>query len=229
MKRLAPSLLLLFVCSSVCFSQSLTWYRFDKTFISNHYSTSAIGSLPFSNSHRAGTVHSTSCGGKDGELHIGMRLPEVNLPSGQMPLTDTSTGTDSNWGLVAELPNANQGNGPARLGLLAGKPIMFHGYFRVWDEGHGTGDTPPSNPHHVFEVHPAWGFNGTGVSFSRKNLIASIASYRGYGATKFKPMFKNFRDEVWPLAYQDGETLFLGLVKNANFYQLPVKIKSITA
>lgn len=44
---------------------------------------------------------------------IGMRLPEVNLPSGQMSLTNTPTGSDPNWGLVAELPNANLGNGPA--------------------------------------------------------------------------------------------------------------------
>jgi hypothetical protein len=56
-----------------------------------------------------------------------------------------------------------------------------------------------------------------------------MANYSGYGATKFKPMFTHFKNRVWPVAYQDGQTLFLGLVKNANFYQLPAKVKSITS
>jgi hypothetical protein len=30
------------------------------------------------------------------------------------------------------------------------------GNFRVWDEGHAVGSFYPRNPHHVFEVHPAW-------------------------------------------------------------------------
>jgi len=213
------------------FLKNLSWYGFDKTFVSTNYSDSAIGDLSFKNFHPAKDVHDNSCGGKDGELHIGMRLPEVNLPNGQMPLTNGPGGNDPNWGLVAELPNASLGNGPGRLAALAGKPITFHGYFRVWDEGHGRGPSPLSNPHHVFEIHPAWGFNGTGVSFMKTNLVSSMAQYSGYGASKFKSMFKAFTDGTWPLAYQNGQTLFPGLVKNANFYQLPVKVissKSIT-
>lgn len=34
---------------------------------------------------------------------------------------------------------------------------------------------------------------------------------------------------TWPLAFQDEQQLHLGLVKNANFYQLPVKVTSINA
>jgi hypothetical protein len=87
------------------------FYRFDKTFISNNYSDSAIGNLTVNQFHPAGNVHSTSCGGNDGELHIGFRLPEVGLPPNQMPLTAPPSGTDANWGAVAELPNASAGNG----------------------------------------------------------------------------------------------------------------------
>lgn len=229
MKRTTFVLLTVLFLQTICFSQALTWYRFDNTFISNSYSNSAIGNLSFNNFHPAGNVHSTSCGGNDGELHIGMRLPEVALPAAQMPLTNAPSGTDPNWGLVAELPNASQGNGPSKLAQLSGQPITFQGYFRVWDEGHGSGASPPSNPHHVFEMHPAWGFKGGIVTFMQKNLVASMASYQGYGATKFKPMFQEFTNQVWPLAYQDGQTLFVGLKKNANFYQLPVRVTGITS
>lgn len=221
-------LLLIFLFSfNLSVGQTITWYRFDKTFISNHYNDSAIGDITTTAFHPAGSVHSTSCGGDDGELHIGFRLPEVDLPSSQMPLTAPRSGSDPNWGMVAELPNAASGNGPSLLGQLAGMSVTFRGFFRVWDEGHGTGASPASNPHHVFEVHPAWGFDGGSIHFLKKNLVRSMAGFSGYGATKFKPMFKAFNDGTWPLAFQDGQQLHLGLVKNSNFYQLPVKVKSV--
>ncbi len=220
--------LVIFLGASLCVGQ-ITWYRFDRTFISNHYTDSAIGDITANQFHPAHNVHSTSCGGEDGELHIGLRLPEVGLPSSQMPLTAPPAGTDPDWGLVAELPNANGGNGPALLAQLAGIPTTFHGYFRVWDEGHGQGASPPSNPHHVFEVHPAWGFDGGTVHFMRKDLVKRIPGFRGYGLAKYRPMFQAFSNGEWPLAFQDGQQLHLGLVKNANFYQIPVKVKSISS
>lgn len=228
-RRIAVSLLVLFLSANLALAQTITWYGFDQTFISSHYTDSAIGDITATQFHPAGNVHSTSCGGNDGELHIGIRLPEVQLPTDEMPLTAPVIGADPDWGLVAELPNASLGTGPTLLAQLAGMSATFHGFFRVWDEGHGAGASPPSNPHHVFELHPAWGFDGTGVHFFRKNLVKSMAGFSGYGATKFKPMFQAFNDGTWPLAFQDGQQLHLGLVRNANFYQLPVKVISINA
>jgi hypothetical protein len=163
-----------------------------------------------------------------------MTLPEVNLPNGQMPLSDSPGGDDEDWGVVAELPNTKSDSGKSQLAKLAGQPLKFFGYFRVWDEGHGQGHVFPSNPHHVFEVHPAWGFsgtaaNGTAVNFMRKDLVRPMESYRGFGATKFKPLFKSLTDEEWPLAFRSGGRLHLGLRRFSNFFQLPVKIKSITS
>lgn len=217
-----------------CFGQSLTWYPFDRDFISAKYSTSAIGDLSFHVSHPASTIHSSSCGGKDAELHIGMTLQEVDLPNGQIPLSDSPSGDDDDWGVVAELPNTSSGNGKSQLAKLAGQPVRFFGYFRVWDEGHAQGHVFPSNPHHVFEVHPAWGFsgtaaNGSAVNFMRKDLVKPMASYRGYGATKFRPLFKSLADEEWPLAFRAGGKLHLGLLRFSNFFQLPVRIKSIAS
>ncbi len=222
------SVLALFLCASICVGQTVTFYRFDKTFISSNYSDSAIGDLTVNQFHPAGNVHSTTCGGNDGELHIGFRLPEVGLPANQMPLTAPPSGTDPNWGAVAELPNASAGNGPTLLAQLAGVSITFHGYFRVWDEGHGAGNSPPSNPHHVLEVHPAWGFDGGSLHFMRQDLVKQIPGYRGYGLAKYRPMFQAFSNGDWPLAFQDDQTLRVGLVRNSNFYQIPVKVKSIS-
>ena len=113
--RRFTSVFLLLTLSSVCFGQNLTWYPFDRDFISAKYSTSAIGDLSFAVSHPASTIHSSSCGGNDAELHIGMTLPEINLPNGQMPLSDSPGGDDDDWGVVAELPNTSSGNGNLNL------------------------------------------------------------------------------------------------------------------
>jgi hypothetical protein len=191
------SLLALLLCASLCAGQNVTFYRFDKTFISNNYSDSAIGNLTVNQFHPAGNVHSTSCGGNNGELHIGFRLPEVGLPGNQMPLTAPPSGTDANWGAVAELPNASAGNGPSLLTQLAGTPITFHGYFRVWDEGHGQGASPPSNPHHVLEVHPAWGFDGGSIHFMRQDLVKKMPGFWSYGLAKYRPMFQSFSNGEW--------------------------------
>lgn len=220
--------LALFLLSGVSLAQQtkLNWYPFDRDFINSQYSDSSIGELRAKAAFAAKNVHTESCGGNDSELHIGIRLADVALPAGQMPISGPVKSNDPGWGVVAELPNGKMADGPSKFAKLAGKPVTFTGYFRVWDEGHAVGAVHPSNPHHVFEVHPAWGFRGTGVSFSREDLVASMGSYRGYGATKFRPLLKAIADEKWPLAYQDGGNLFLGLAKDQNFYQLPVRVKA---
>jgi hypothetical protein len=223
------SLLLVSLLTTLCIAQDVTWYKFDRDFINAKYSTSAIGNLSFSESHPAGSIHASKCGGKDGEIHIGMRLSEVQLPNGQMPLTDSPGSDDDDWGLVAELPNAKSGNGKSKLAELAGEPIKFFGYFRVWDEGHGAGDAPPSNPHHVFEIHPAWGFSGTGVNFMRKDLVRPMPSYKGYGLNKLKPLFQSLSDGEWPLAFRSNDTLHLGLQRFSNFFQIAAKVTSVTS
>lgn len=221
------SLVLVSLFTGLCVAQEITWYKFDRDFINAKYSDSAIGTLSFTASHPAKNVHASTCGGKDAELHIGMTLAEVQLSNSQMPLSDSPDSDDDDWGVVAELPNAKSGNGQAKLAQLAGQPIEFAGYFRVWDEGHSVGAVHPSNPHHVFEIHPAWGFRGPGVSFMRADLVRPMTTYRGYGATKFKPLFQSLNNEEWPLVFRDGGTLHVGLMKFSNFFQLAVRVKSI--
>jgi hypothetical protein len=70
LRRSTLSIILGFFLATACVAQGLTWYRFDKDFISSNYSDSAIGNLSAKRFHPAKTVHSISCGGNDGELHI---------------------------------------------------------------------------------------------------------------------------------------------------------------
>jgi hypothetical protein len=221
---------LLWPSFSLAQQPTVHWYAFDNDFISANYAAdSAIAELSAKRFNAAKTVHSIKCGGNDGELHIGISLSDVRLSASQMPLTSSPDGDNQDWGLVAELPNAGDGDGPKQLKKLNGKAVTFQGYFRVWDEGHAVGVVHPSNPHHVFEVHPAWGFNGAGATFIDAGLIDSMDGYSGFGATKFKPLFKRLNDGEWPLAYQAGGSLHVGLIKDQNFYQLPVRVRKIKA
>lgn len=79
----------------------MTWYKFDREFINANYTNSAIGDLSFTQAHPAKNVHSSSCGGKDAELHIGMTLDEIQLPANQMPLSDSPDSDDEDWGVVS--------------------------------------------------------------------------------------------------------------------------------
>jgi hypothetical protein len=74
----------------------------------------------------AGSVHSTKCGGNDSELHIGIFDAGLDLPSTDFP-PSVPVGSASEWGLVAELPDANQGDGPSTLAGVATDPVTFTG------------------------------------------------------------------------------------------------------
>ncbi len=108
-----------------------------------------------------------------------------------------------------------------------GKPLNFNGYLRVWDEGHAQGPVHASNPHHVMEVHPAWGFNGQGVSFSAKRLVAAIPGFSGYGASKFKSLFSTLNANQWPRVYQDADYVHIKMRESPNFFQLPVQVREV--
>ena len=217
----------LILLSTVVNAQEIRWYSFDRDFISEQYSNSAIGELSVKKFRPASSIHSESCGGNDAEIHIGIKKSDIDLPSTQMPATN-SPAADANWGIVAELPNAKNGDGKTKLADLAGQPATFTGYFRVWDEGHAVGSVAPSNPHHVFEIHPAWAFTGTGVDFSRVDLVDSMPNYHGYGFGKFGPLLKSLSQFHWPLAYKGSQNLFVGIpFKQSNFYQLPIKVTGI--
>jgi hypothetical protein len=133
------------------------WFRFNKAFINANYASGeALGIVRAQTWGAAGTVHPTKCGGGDGELHVGAKDAGLDLPASQTPISGKALGADDDWGIVFELPDAKAGKGPATLKKHVGKTVTFNGYFRVWNEGHWKGTVHASNPHHVFEVHPAW-------------------------------------------------------------------------
>src|SRR5579884_2747978 len=179
-------LLSLLVLPISCFAQ-LKWYKFDKAFIDHHYAEdgSAIGTLNALAMHPAKNPHGISCGGDDGELHIGVE--ESALEKTRTPISAFGNQNDSGFGIVAEPPNVKRGDRLFHSVEAAdGKPATFFGYFRLWNEGHDQGQIFPSNPHHVLEVHPVWAIRSFGFNFSpRPAVVLSTPGFSGYGASKF--------------------------------------------
>lgn len=227
MKRFLLSLSFLTLISAAS-AQQLKWYKFSKAFVEEHYQAdgSAIGILKASASHPAKNVHPISCDGKDGELHIGIPGDAVEW-SGQGPVSGFAAGPNSDFGIVAEPPNVTAA-GKQTFISLDGKPITFFGYFRVWNEGHDVGAIAPSNPHHVFEVHPIWAIHSGRTNFGNPKvagIVHSIPGFSGYGASKFGPVLSSVTQ--WLKVAEDNQFVYVQLAKADNFYQLPVVVKSI--
>lgn len=171
----------------------IKWYKFDKRFIEQHYQQdgSAFGVLKASAVHPAQNVHPIDCGGNDGELHIG--IAENSLGNGTTPISAFAQENDSQFGIVAEPPNVKRGTSFfTKVEATEGKPAFFFGYFRLWNEGHDVTPIFPSNPHHVLEVHPAWGIrSGDFIIKPRPAVIFAMPGFSGYGASKFVPVLQS--------------------------------------
>ncbi len=215
--------------TTTALAQGLHWFLFNKAFILTHYATdSAVGSVRANKWHRAATIHPSSCGGKDAELHVGSLAYELDVPDTQKPVTEPEPFEDQAFGLTYELPNAAQGDGPDILDSLAGTAVMFHGYWRVWNEGHDVGVVYPSNPHHVLELHPAWAFSAGSTTFDQPDLVARIPSFRGYSASQFRLVVNSMHDNAWPRVYQTERAIAVAMQQFHNFYQIPVIVRAVT-
>jgi len=204
------------------------WYIFDKQFIAKNFpQDSAFGELHSSKAIPAANPHSTSCGGNDGELHIG--IPAESILGGNskgLPISAPADQSDKGFGIVAEPPNATKAL-QKMIASLQGKDIAFQGYWRVWNEGHDVGPIYPSNPHHVLELHPAWSFKSGDVESGSPSTVYPMAQYHGYGATKFRPLLKSISADQWPMVGEDDDFVYVRMFKAENFYQLPVLVKSV--
>ena len=69
---------------------------------------------------------------------------------------------------------------------------------------------------------------GAGENFSDPASIHSMGSgtaiYRGYGASKFRPLLESLSNEEWLHVYEDDTFVYVELRKAENFYQLPVTV-----
>jgi len=208
-------------------SPSLVWVKFSKDFITQHYATdSAVGEIVSTAPRPAKNVHRSTCGGQDGEIHIGIFPDSIqwNHPQG-VPSSSLAT-NNTEFGVVAEPVNLT----PATAKLvqqLKGKETTFNGYFRVWNEGHYQGEEADSNPHHVLEIHPTWAFQSqtADADFSSPQSIAPMKGYQGYGASHFRPMLESLTKQQWLKVFEDDQFVFVQLAKADNFYQLPVRIQ----
>jgi hypothetical protein len=215
---------LLFGLSAPALAQTKV-YRFSKAFITSHYTQgNPIGILSASTSSPAKNVHPISCGGNDGELHIG--VPGNAVDNQGVAISGPADGSEE-FGLVAEPPNVTASL-KNTIESLRGKPIQFAGYFRVWNEGHDVGAEAPSNPHHVLEVHPVWGLQVGSVNIPpRGSRVFPMTGYAGYGASKFRQLLTGLLQQKWLKVAEDNDFVFVQLFKADNFYQLPITPRQI--
>jgi hypothetical protein len=87
----------------------------------NYTSGEALGTVKAQTWGAAKNVHSTKCGGDDGELHVGALDGGLSLPTSQTPLSGKAF-DDDDWGVVFELPDAKAGKGPATLTKHQARP-----------------------------------------------------------------------------------------------------------
>ena len=130
--RILMALVLLVICSPL--SAQTKWYKFDKGFIQSHFGSdgSAIGSLKVSAMHPAKNVHTVSCGGNDGELHIGIAESDLGSASNGHPVSAFAADDDSGFGIVAEPPNMKAASPyVTKIEGADGDAAAFYGYFRV--------------------------------------------------------------------------------------------------
>jgi hypothetical protein len=211
--------LVLLATSALAQTPQLKWYRFSKAFVTSHYqSGNPIGTLA-AQASSPGPVHPISCGGNDGEQHIGVEDAAVDNQG--IPVSGPANGSER-FGLVAEPPNVTPSLKSA-IDSVRGQPIQFAGYFRVWNEGHDVGAVHPSNPHHVLEVHPVWGLHSGTVDIPpHGSWIWPAKGYAGYGASKFRPLLVGSLQQKWLKVAEDTNFVYVQLLKADNFYQLPI-------
>jgi hypothetical protein len=231
-RRLLVLCVALAVAGATSLSAQTQWFKFSKTFIDSHFpADSAIGELKASAVAPAKTVHPVSCGGNDGELHIGIEGKDIEGASADQPFSAPVDQASGDFGVVAEPVNLSASTRKAAA-ALAGNPASFTGYYRLWNEGHGTGKVYPSNPHHVLELHPSWAFDGAGHQFSDPASVHAMqdshgTAYSGYGASKFRPLLEKLKQGSWLHVYEDDTYVYVELPKADNFYQLPVALSDV--
>jgi hypothetical protein len=222
-----PNLLLTLMFAVSSLHAQDVWFKFNKNFVQQHVNESTgFGSLSVSVSHPAGNVHSVSCGGQDGELHIGVLDVEVTDAGGQ-GVSGVPNQNDAKWGLVVEPVNL-KGNDQNDISTVSQGQAEYAGFFRVWNEGHYKGVVYPSNPHHVLELHPNWSYRGSGIDSDRTASVHPMSGFAGYGATKVRPLLQSVAKDGWLQTYEDSNFVYINLRKADNFYQLPVTITSIS-
>jgi hypothetical protein len=226
-KRIFLVVFVLVVASPLRCGAQTKWYKFDKNFVDQTFpKDSAIGVLRVNAAHPASQVHPISCGGNDGELHIGVAAKDVMGVSVNQAVSGPANSSEA-FGIVAEPPNASASL-LARMHAVEGTPIAFFGYFRVWNEGHDVGTQYPSNPHHVLELHPAWGIKTQHQGqILDPQTIFPMPAYRGYGSTVYGPLLESMTTNHWPQVAEDQSFVYVQIQRAPNFYQLPVHIKEV--
>jgi hypothetical protein len=225
--KLSSLVMLVFLFGEESYGQTPKWYKFNKAFINHNVGQdSALGQLDSSQAFPASRPHSISCGGEDGELHVGIPGKAILGPTGPLLVSAPGNESDRNFGIVAEPANASA----SLVNFFKsnqGENVSFFGYYRVWNEGHDVGAVHPSNPHHVLELHPAWAIKVGDRTVVKPGSIFAMPEYQGYGISKYGPLLTSISARKWLEVAEDQNYVYVQLIKAENFYQLPVTVKGI--
>src|SRR5438270_1074653 len=190
--RLNLAAVILFVASTL--QAQDVWFKFNKNFVQQHVNeTTGFGTVSVSASHPANNVHSISCGGQDGELHIGVLDTEVADAdaNGVSAMPDQN---DASWGLVVEPVNL-AGNDQNDITTVSQGSAQYAGFFRVWNEGHYKGAVYPSNPHHVLELHPNSSYSCSGSDSDRTASVHPMVGFARYGPSEIKALLQSVSND----------------------------------
>lgn len=129
-------------------------------------------------------------GSKDGDMHVAGRAPEIGLPT------------------VAEIQNAK--NAPTAVDAIhavegTGQSIALSGVWRIWPEHGGDNShiqqsgagspyegSAPTNPPHVFEIHPI-------LNLSGQDLRESLKPIDGYEEKEAEDAFSRYERSTFEI------------------------------
>lgn len=162
----------------------------------------------------ASRVHDVEKGGDDGDIHIGGVAESIGLP---IVCEIMNAASPTAHDAVAMAKNLAKDEGATEIA----------GAWRIWCEHPGVpqvqfGETPyeghPSNPDHVFEVHPATTFGGIDVS----GTVVAIPGYEAYNAAK---AFKYYESIPCDISFDDDTVTIRTPVAKYNYAHFVIRLE----
>ncbi|WGD50849.1 hypothetical protein QA641_35530 [Bradyrhizobium sp. CB1650] len=153
---------------------------------------------------------------KDGDMHVAGRAPEIGLAT------------------VAEIQNAK--SVPDAVAAIkeiegSGRSIDLSGVWRIWPEHGGDnthiqqsdagapyeGDTP-TNPPHVFEVHPI-------LKIAEQDLIATLQPIDGYEAKEAEEAFPRYERSSFEITPSEDRVRLRMRMIGFNYVKFTLKLR----
>jgi hypothetical protein len=153
---------------------------------------------------------------KDGDMHVAGRAPEIGLAT------------------VAEIQNAKEV--PDAVGAVhevegTGTAIPVTGVWRIWPEHGGDSNhiqqtgagapfegEPPTNPPHVFEIHPI-------IKLGDQDISGTLHPIEGFEAKEAEPAFLRYEAGTFEIIPSDGRVRMRMRMMGFNYVKFLMKLR----